>query len=167
MCTLLNMCLPFEIRYLGTYIEDLGKRDYNELRDTEHRANTIGDINDLGILGLTDTKTRRKFVLYMSLLHSNNYPCALVHYQNLSNFDPQLIASLLSSTANYNQEENFLDELLLLYTMALNHPAFTYEQKTTFGNIYMKLQEDEEARLNLTKPIINSTNRTTEVIIHL
>jgi len=54
-----------------------------------------------------------------------------------------------------------LEELLLLYTMALNHPAFTYEQKSVFGNIFMKLQE-EEARLNLSK--INSSYKPTQVM---
>jgi len=54
-----------------------------------------------------------------------------------------------------------LEELLLLYTMALNHPAFTYEQKSVFGNIFIKLQE-EEARLNLSK--INSSFKPTQVM---
>ena len=149
MCTLLNMCLPFEVRYLGTCVEDLGKRDYNVLRDTEHRANNVSDLAELTNLGMTDKRTRRKLALYMALLHSCNYSCAVVLYKNLSNFDFQEINNFLNGT-NFMPDDQPLEELLLLYTMALNHPAFNYEQKSTFGNIFLKLQE-EEARHNIPK----------------
>nr|XP_033341727.1 zinc finger CCHC domain-containing protein 14 isoform X2 [Megalopta genalis] len=149
MCTLLNMCLPFEVRYLGTCVEDIGKRDYNDLRDTEHHANSASDLAELTTLGVADKRTRRKLALYMALLHSCNYACAVILYKNLSNFDYQEISNLLNGTT-ISPDDQPLEELLLLYTMALNHPAFTYEQKSIFGNIYMKLQE-EESRLNLSK----------------
>ncbi|XP_076291801.1 uncharacterized protein LOC143214504 isoform X2 [Lasioglossum baleicum] len=149
MCTLLNMCLPFEVRYLGTCVEDIGKRDYNDLRDTEHHANSASDLAELTTLGVADKRTRRKLALYMALLHSCNYACAVILYKNLSNFDYQEISNLLNGTT-FSPDDQPLEELLLLYTMALNHPAFTYEQKSIFGNIYIKLQE-EESRLNLSK----------------
>ncbi|XP_076653968.1 uncharacterized protein LOC143359713 isoform X2 [Halictus rubicundus] len=149
MCTLLNMCLPFEVRYLGTCVEDIGKRDYNDLRDTEHHANSASDLAELTTLGVADKRTRRKLALYMALLHSCNYACAVILYKNLSNFDYQEISNLLNGTT-LSPDDQPLEELLLLYTMALNHPAFTYEQKSIFGNIYIKLQE-EESRLNLSK----------------
>ncbi|XP_032668373.1 mucin-6 isoform X2 [Odontomachus brunneus] len=155
MCTLLNMCLPFEVRYLGTCVEDIGKRDYNDLRDTEHHANSISELAELTTSSnVTDKRTRRKLALYMALLHSCNYACAVILYKNLSNLDHQEIINLLNGTTFNNMDDQPLEELLLLYTMALNHPAFTYEQKSVFGNIFIKLQE-EEARLNLSK--INSS----------
>ncbi|XP_015608761.1 atrophin-1 isoform X2 [Cephus cinctus] len=160
MCTLLNMCLPFEVRYLGTCVEDLGKRDYNDLRDTEHRANNVSDLAELTNLGVTDKRTRRKLALYMALLHSCNYSCAVILYKNLSNVDFQEIVNLLNGTT-FTQDDQPLEELLLLYTMALNHPAFTYEQKSVFGNIYVRLQE-EEARLNPPKPIVNSSYKNAQ-----
>ncbi|XP_046415026.1 uncharacterized protein LOC124177031 [Neodiprion fabricii] len=160
MCTLLNMCLPFEVRYLGTCVEDLGKRDYNDLRDTEHKANNASDLAELTSLGVTDKRTRRKLSLYMALLHSCNYACAVILYNNLSNVDFQEIVNLLNG-ATFIQDDQTLDELLLLYTMALNHPAFTYEQKSVFGNIYAKLQE-EEVRLNPPKAAINLSFRSAQ-----
>ncbi|KAJ8680595.1 hypothetical protein QAD02_016382 [Eretmocerus hayati] len=143
MCTLLNMCLPFEVRFIGTCVEDLGKREYNVLRDTEHRANNVTDLAELSNLGITDKRTRRKITLYMALLHSCNYACAVVLYKNLANFNFQEVSNLLSETS-VSQDDQPLEELLLLYTMAINHPAFNYEQKSTFGNIFLKLQEEEE-----------------------
>ncbi|XP_034936814.1 sialidase-like isoform X2 [Chelonus insularis] len=150
MNVLLNMCLPCEVRYLGTCIEDRGKRDYNDLRDAEHHANTVSDLTDLMNLGVIDKKTRRRLVLYMALLHGSNYKCATVLHKGLANLDIQEIISLIGTS----QDEQLLEELLLLYTMALNHPAFNYEQKSAFSNIYLKLQEEEESRNNL-KPVVN------------
>ncbi|XP_011167390.2 zinc finger CCHC domain-containing protein 2 isoform X2 [Solenopsis invicta] len=157
MCTLLNMCLPFEVRYLGTCVEDIGKRDYNDLRDTEHHANSVSELAELTTASVTDKRTRRKLALYMALLHSCNYACAVILYKNLANFDPQEVTNLLNGTT-FNVDDQPLEELLLLYTMALNHPAFTYEQKSVFGNIFIKLQE-EEARLNLK---MNSSFKSTQ-----
>ncbi|XP_071560565.1 uncharacterized protein [Temnothorax nylanderi] len=158
MCTLLNMCLPFEVRFLGTCVEDIGKRDYNDLRDTEHHANSPSELAELTTSNVTDKRTRRKLALYMALLHSCNYACAVILYKNLSNLDHQEIINLLNGTI-FKPDNQPLEELLLLYTMALNHPAFTYEQKSVFGNIFIKLQE-EEARLNLSK--INSSFKPTQ-----
>ncbi|KAK0088504.1 hypothetical protein PV325_011805 [Microctonus aethiopoides] len=157
MVTLLNMCLPFEVRYLGTCIEDRGKRDYNDLRDTEHHANNISDLTEVTNIGIKDTRARRKLILYIALLNSCNYQCATLLDKSLSNYDHQEITNLLS---NNHDDQQLLEELLLLYTMAINHPAFTYEQKTTFGNIYLKLQE-EEAKLHQQKPT-NTQNKSSE-----
>lgn len=154
MCTLLNMCLPFEVRYLGTYVEDLGKRDYNFLRDTESRANNVADLAELVNLGVTDKRTRRKLALYISLLHACNYTCAVILFKRLADFDFQEISNFLNGT-NFTKDDQPLEELLLIYAMALNHPAFNFEQKSTFGNIFLKLQE-EETRLNVPKPPVES-----------
>jgi hypothetical protein len=154
------MCLPFEVRYLGTCVEDIGKRDYNDLRDTEHHANNASELAELTTSSVTDKRTRRKLALYMALLHSCNYTCAVILYKNLANLDHQEITNLINGTT-FNVDDQPLEELLLLYTMALNHPAFTYEQKSVFGNIFIKLQE-EEARLNLSK--INSSFKPTQVM---
>ena len=162
MCTLLNMCLPFEIRYIGTCVEDRGKRDYNGLRDTEHHANNVTELTDLTAQSVTEKRTRRKLVLYMALLHSCNYACAVVLYKNLANLDIQEVINLLNGTSS-NEDDQPLEELLLLYAMALNHPVFTYDQKNTFGNIFVKLQE-EEARHNSTKSTALPTHKSTEVI---
>ncbi|XP_058808786.1 proline-rich protein 36-like isoform X2 [Phymastichus coffea] len=143
MCTLLNMCLPFEIRFFGTVVEDLGKRDYNVLRDTEHRANNVSDLTEFTNLSMTDKRTRRKLALYTALLQSCSHSCAGVLYKILSNLDFQEIQTLVNGT-NCSSDEQPLEELLLLYTMAVNHPAFNYEQKSTFGNVLIKLKTEHK-----------------------
>jgi hypothetical protein len=143
LCTLLNMCLPFELRFLGTYLEELGKRDFSELRDAEIRANNTSEVADVQCV--SDKHTRRKLSLYLSLLHSTSYGCSDILYNALANFDFVEFQSILNNSGMpTNDDENALDELLLLYTMALNHPSFTYEQKSVFGSILMKLQNESK-----------------------
>ena len=136
MCSLLNMCLPFELRFLGTCLEDLGKRDFHELRDTEIRANNCSELSDLQCI--SDKRTRRKLALFLSLLKSYNYACSNGLYKILANFDSSEV-----STNSSSSDENPVEELLLVYTLALNHPAFSYEQKAVLGNILVKLQDEE------------------------
>lgn len=41
LCNLMECCVPFEIRFVGTVLENLGRRDFHELRDAQHRANSF------------------------------------------------------------------------------------------------------------------------------
>ncbi|XP_046385314.1 flocculation protein FLO11 isoform X2 [Ischnura elegans] len=138
MCSLLNMCIPFELRFLGTCVEDLGKRDFHDLREAENRANSLTVLTELR--SVSDKRTRRNVAIYLSLLHSSNHGCSNELYRILSSFDCSEINNV---SAESDLDDHPLDELLLLYTMAINHPAFTYEQKRIFEDILLKLQEEE------------------------
>lgn len=136
MCTLLNMCLPFELRFIGTYLEELGKRDFQELRGAELRANNPTDLAaDIGGAD-TDSRTRRKMALYVSLLRSCNFACATTLYNAM--------VSLEQSGLLKGLYGDLLEEILLLYTMALHHPAFTFDQKSHFGDILEKLKIEDQ-----------------------
>ncbi|XP_013188885.1 ATP-dependent helicase brm isoform X2 [Amyelois transitella] len=136
MCTLLNMCLPFELRFIGTYLEELGKRDFQELRGAELRANNPTDLAaDIGGAN-TDPRTRRKMALYVSLLRSCNFACATTLYNAM--------VSLEHSGLLKGLYGDLLEEILLLYTMALHHPAFTFDQKSHFGEILEKLKLEDQ-----------------------
>ncbi|VVD01799.1 unnamed protein product [Leptidea sinapis] len=136
MCTLLNMCLPFELRFIGTYLEELGKRDFQELRGAELRANNPTDLAaDIGGAD-TDSRTRRKMALYVSLLRSCNFACATTLYNAMVNLEQ---SGLLKGLYG-----DLLEEILLLYTMALHHPAFTFDQKSHFGEILDKLKLEDQ-----------------------
>ncbi|KAM3964872.1 LOW QUALITY PROTEIN: uncharacterized protein ACR2FA_001272 [Aphomia sociella] len=136
MCTLLNMCLPFELRFIGTYLEELGKRDFQELRGAELRANNPTDLAaDIGGAN-TDPRTRRKMALYVSLLRSCNFACATTLYNAM--------VSLEQSGLLKGLYGELLEEILLLYTMALHHPAFTFDQKSHFGEILEKLKIEDQ-----------------------
>ncbi|XP_026727325.1 actin cytoskeleton-regulatory complex protein pan1 isoform X3 [Trichoplusia ni] len=143
MCTLLNMCLPFELRFIGTYLEELGKRDFQELRGAELRANNPTDLAaDIGGAN-TDPRTRRKMALYVSLLRSCNFACATTLYNAM--------VSLEQSGLLKGLYGDLLEEIFLLYTMALHHPAFTFDQKSHFGEILEKLKMEDQ-RIQFSEP---------------
>ncbi|KAL1124257.1 hypothetical protein AAG570_002027 [Ranatra chinensis] len=138
MCSLLNLCLPFELRFLGTCLEDLGKRDFHELRQAENDANHPAEINSPDLQAISGHRARTKLALYVSLLYSCNYTCSKGIFRILAKNDE--IENLLKTNS---LTEEVLEDLLLVYTLALNHPAFSYEQKLTLEKIYERLQEEE------------------------
>lgn len=88
MCGLLHMCQPLELRFLGSYLEDLARKDYHILRDFQFRANSP---SDLGILtDLVDPVVRSKLLVCLSLLGSDSRECAGILFRILSHVDPAM-----------------------------------------------------------------------------
>lgn len=131
---LLNMCLPFELRFIRTCVEDLGKRD-DLLRDFDLKANNSHEISQLG--KILDERTRSKFVVYVALLEANNQTCSKILFETLSNAQ-EIPNSALSN--NLADNINYIKEMLLIYTMVLHHPAFTFEEKRVIGERFKSLQ---------------------------
>lgn len=138
MYELLNMCVPFEIRFLGSCIEEIGKHSYQELRGPAIAANDVEKLSKDASLaqGLLDDVARHRVVLYVSLLNTRNYTCANWLYKTV--FRTDCTNELVKG--NF-KDENVLGELLLLFTMCLHHPAFTFEQKCFFGETLSALVE--------------------------
>mgnify|MGYP006952280680 CR=1 FL=1 len=140
MCTLLNKCLPTELRFFGTCLEDLGKQHFNQMKDFEVKANNPAELSELLVQCIiSDARTRQKLALYICLIHSLNTTCSTNLYKILSTLDISQIVPF-----NKNTDEKLLEELLLIYTIAVNHPAFTFEQKVTLGYILLLLRQKEE-----------------------
>lgn len=142
MCSLLNMCIPFELRFVGSCIEEKGKHDYQELRGAAITANDMDKLaKELSVSkGVAETCTRHRLTIYLSLLQSHNYNCANWIYINLLRSES---VDNLMGNSNYLKDVSVHSELLLLYTLALNHPAFTFEQKSYFGEVISRLSESE------------------------
>lgn len=137
MCSLLQLCVPFELRFLGTCLEDLAKRDYQDLRQTETEANSLSELNSPEVQSLTNQETRTKLALYVSLLHSCNDACSNKIFKILTKDD-------INSVLNLAMTDNLvLEELLSIYTLVLNHPAFSFDQKISIDKIFSKLQDEE------------------------
>ncbi|XP_037135537.1 zinc finger CCHC domain-containing protein 2 isoform X1 [Syngnathus acus] len=151
MCGLMHMCQPLELRFLGSYLEDLARKDYHVLRDFEFRANNP---NELGILtDLIDPVVRSKLLVCLSLLGSDSRECAGILFRILSHVDPSLFYkkydySLPSfrdpqhhpdgnackqtcAVSNTEISPGPLDQLALLFSMASLHPAFHFHQRET------------------------------------
>ncbi|CAG5095159.1 Oidioi.mRNA.OKI2018_I69.XSR.g14058.t1.cds [Oikopleura dioica] len=121
MCGLLDLCHPFEVRYLGTFIEELRRKDYDTLKKYEDKANT-GDNPPKDFLNLEDKSVRANLVISLTLLSSKNEKVASVIFTILHNF-------MESYITHYHKDGAALQEYLLLLILAVSHPAFTIEQK--------------------------------------
>lgn len=139
MCTLLNMCLPFELRFLGTCLEELGRRDSHELRVLELRVNNPQDLaTDMTACQKgepTDKKVRRKMALYLALIRACNRTNVTEIFRTLESWGELDFSSMT--------DIDTLKELLLVYTMAANHPVFEFEQHLKFMRIFEKIKENK------------------------
>lgn len=139
---LLKMCLPFELRFVGSCLEELGKHTYQQLRGPEISANDLDKLSKDTTLqvGLMDNSVRHRVLIYLSLLSSSNYSVANWLYKNLLRTG-WLEESIVKGNLN---DDNLQSEFLLMFAMAQHHPAFTFEQKLYFGKILTQLVEIRE-----------------------
>lgn len=155
MFELLNMCVPFEVRFLGSCIEEIGKHSYQELRGCAIIANDVEKLSKDSSLqsSLLDEGTRHRVIIYISLLSARNCSCANWFYKNLFRTD-KVEEYVLKKKC---KEENVLSELLLLFTLGMHHPAFSFEQKRYFMSMLVELQEQKEGRKHIPlKPSVYS-----------
>jgi hypothetical protein len=149
MCTLLNLCLPFELRFLGTCLEELGRRDAQDLRGVELRVNNsqefVSEIMAFQQGQPTDMKLRRKMALYLALMRACNRTGVNELFRTLDRWGDRDFTKF--------SDGDPLQELLLVFTMATNHPVFSFEQRIKCGEIYSKIISS--------KPLLNPQSSST------
>ncbi|XP_060762379.1 zinc finger CCHC domain-containing protein 2 isoform X2 [Neoarius graeffei] len=126
MCGLLHMCQPLELRFLGSCLEDLARKDFHILRDVEARANSAADLRLLA--DVADPVVLSRLLVCLSLLGSKNRECASILYSTLSRIDvlhPRNCCGLNLPEPGPAP----LEQLALLFAMASLHPAFTFHQR--------------------------------------
>uniref|UniRef100_A0A8D0BK30 Zinc finger CCHC-type containing 14 n=3 Tax=Salvator merianae TaxID=96440 RepID=A0A8D0BK30_SALMN len=133
LCGLLDLCIPLELRFLGACLEDLARKDYHLLRDSEIKANNPADLGSL--TNLTDEVVRSKLLVSLALLGSSHREAAGVLFRTLTHID-----SVIHNYGLQLNEGRTGDEFLLLFTMASNHPAFSFHQKQVLRQELTKIQ---------------------------
>ncbi|ELU03953.1 hypothetical protein CAPTEDRAFT_102742, partial [Capitella teleta] len=88
---LLQLCNPLELRFIGTCVEDLAKKDFVSLREDELKANDTAQLLELSKGSIFDDRTRSKLLFSVSLLHSLNTVCAHVLYEVLSHIQAEIL----------------------------------------------------------------------------
>ncbi|XP_078066879.1 zinc finger CCHC domain-containing protein 14 isoform X2 [Mustelus asterias] len=154
ICGLLDLCIPLELRFLGSCLEDLAKKDYHSLRDSEIKANNVADLASL--TNMTDEVVRSKLIVSLALLCSDNREASGVLYRTLTHID--------SIINNYGLQlhDRTGDEFLLLFTMASNHPSFTFHQKQVLRQELLEIQRIIDSTSNTsTVPVATTTSVTT------
>lgn len=139
LCGLLDLCVPIELRFLGSCLEDLARKDYHSLRDAEIKANNPVDLS--GLTNITDEVVRSKLLVSLALLGSDNREAAGVLYRTLTHIDT-VINNYGLALNDGRTEEQFL----LLFTMASNHPAFSFHQKQVLRQQLSQIQDILQVR---------------------
>ncbi|KRF98822.1 uncharacterized protein Dwil_GK27154 [Drosophila willistoni] len=139
MYSLLTACLPFELRFLGTLLEEQGRCDSEKLRGMELRANNphelAADMLTCQKGDPTDIKHRRKMALYLALIRACNRNCVAEIFRTLECWGE-------SDFSCINDQDTLL-ELLLVYTMAAIHPVFSLDEQRKLNVILAKIKENK------------------------
>jgi len=133
-CGLLDLCVPIELRFLGSCLEDLARKDYHSLRDAEIKANNPADLANL--TNITDVVVRSKLLISLALLSSDNRVAAGVLFRTLTHID-----TIINNYGLQLNDGQTGEQFLLLFTMASNHPAFSFHQKQVLRQELTQIQK--------------------------
>jgi hypothetical protein len=169
---LLHLCQPLELRYLGTCLEEIARKDYEYLYHAEQKTNhlpthtpisTNNEINnqpqnDLGSdekLDLTDQFTRAHAIVDIALLWAKNRPCALRLFRRLKASESVKLVDMLLERDDL--DERTMDEILIIFCLAANHPAFSFDMRTQMSQILKEL-EKRQRKMKLLQTVQNNNN---------
>ena len=174
---LLHLCQPLELRYLGTCLEEIARKDYEYLYHAEQKTNnfltqTIPSSSASSIssthehtsqstdllsdekLDLTDqftrahaivdignkkTNFRKKAIFHLALLWAKNRACAIRLFRRLKASDSVKLVDMLLERDDL--DERTMDEILIIFCLASNHPAFSFDMRTQMSQILKELEK--------------------------
>ena len=128
LCGLLQLCSPLELRFIGSCVEDLAKKDYIHLRELENESNDQYQLRTCSDPDIFDERTRSRLNISISLLYSLNTVCAHVLFEVLSQIEHQIIRDQECPDSRL-LDPQIAEDVVLLFTMAANHPAFTFRER--------------------------------------
>lgn len=92
---------------------------------------------------------RQTMCLYLSLLSSTNAEAASVYYSLISQVD----RTVGNRKWMEKQDEKTLEEINLLYTLGIHHPAFSFEQRLMLSQILVKVRRELQRNKSLAYPL--------------
>lgn len=137
------MCVPFELRFIGSCVEEMGKHSYQELRQQALFANNLEKLEKDVMFknqSLYEEAVRHRVLINISLLKSRNYSVANWYSKKFLRTD------YIEDLIHKEKDELVQNELLLLFTMASRHPAFSFDQKQFFSSILLQLHNIRDSR---------------------
>ena len=118
---MLRSCVPYELRYLGTIVLDAAHTQMKSFASLEVVANQVNHYAGFKTSGLTHTVCD-KLCCALAVVHAHNNPVAEAMFGLLDN--PQAL-QLFQET----EDLKVLEDMRLLYVMAVNHPALSFSQR--------------------------------------
>lgn len=129
LCALMDCCGPLELRFLGSYVEELGRKDFESLRECELNANDLSYLSKL--TNISDIRILDKVLTSLALMNSKCQEGARVLFTTLKDHTNTILNG--GRTARDSSQQSATTDthgkVVLLGVMALNHPAFTFSQK--------------------------------------
>jgi len=140
LCSLLQLCHPLELRFIGSCVEDQARKDYFRLIEYETKANDVAEYELLAAYVDVNGELQQTLSVYVALLRSNNTLCALRLFETLTQLWSRIQSAATRRCASYCHHEQLIDgqiasDLLLLYTMTKHHPAFSFSQRIELYHI--------------------------------
>lgn len=145
VCSLLELyCSPWEWRIFATSLEHLVRNDYEHIKEFEMKANDYKELQQMTKLDFLhgEHHIRGRLVVWMCLLRSRppNARCSQIFYDILMEMDRHMRASA-GSLLWLRDDENFVEDIRLLLTIAIHHPAFTFSQHQDFQQLLVLFDE--------------------------
>lgn len=151
ICHLLRDCVSYELRFLGTVILDATHAQMKSFAATEAAANKVNHYSGFKASGVTHSVCE-KLCCALAVVHSHNHPVAEAVFGLLDN---RQALQLFEETVDLK----VLNDLRLLYVMAVNHPALSFNQRQHLLYVYLQRMDSmyiEKYRLHLTKNLTSS-----------
>ncbi|CAF0840319.1 unnamed protein product [Rotaria sp. Silwood1] len=175
---LLHLCQPLELRYLGTCLEEIARKDYEYLYHAEQKTNLLStptmsssstssvssnneqnnqqtDLLTDEKLDLTDQFTRAHAIVDIALLWAKNRACAIRLFRRLKTSESVKLVDMLLERDDL--DERTMDEILIIFCLASNHPAFSFDMRTQMSQIFKEL-EKRQRKMKLLQTVHNNFN---------
>ena len=137
LCRILRFCSPLELRFVAAVLEDMCRKDHHELQSIEHHVNTTTLFADSSTISLHEKPTRRRLLISLALLRSDNHLMAHRLYEQ--------IMQCLCPNGGLKDNFELYEEGLLLLLMAANHPALLFDERQRLWRRIEQLTRDSEA----------------------
>ena len=182
---LLHLCQPLELRYLGTCLEEIARKDYEYLYHAEQKTNHLPtqtnppsssassvsghhepahpliDLLADEKLDLTDQLARAHAIVDIALLWAKNRACAIRLFRRLKASESVKLVDMLLERDDL--DERTMDEILIIFCLAANHPAFSFDMRTQMSQILKDL-EKRQRKMKLLQTVHNHHNDEDEAL---
>ena len=132
MCSIFQLCLPNEIRFIAACLEDKARKDYALLREYETKSNEPSEYSAMTVVDLLDDTLQKRLIMYTSLLRSSNSVCANNLFQILTHLYEKLLFSHSQHKSRLTEiltDRQLAEDLILLFTLSAHHPAYVFSQR--------------------------------------
>lgn len=146
LCQLLHKCIDFEIRYLATYLNNLLQCDSGAQGLSKYET----DANKLVFFSALEKEEGENVVLSQNGISRMCCGLALVHDDN--RVAGEVVYNLLSrenlvTVLEKSDSLELLEDVRLLYIMAVYHPSLSFENRKNLLMIMQKLDTIYNERL--------------------